>query len=67
MNMVLGADGAIAYESAAVERVLGFRAADRIGTSVLDGAHPDDLAWGQQLLADVTRAPARSTARSCSK
>ncbi|MDP9271452.1 MAG: EAL domain-containing protein [Chloroflexota bacterium] len=53
VNMVLSADGTIVYESAAVERVLGYRVDDRLGKSALEILHPDDVPRGQQLLADV--------------
>ena len=55
VNMVLRADGTIDYESPAVERVLCYRAEDRVGRSSLDIVHPDDRAWAERLLADVMR------------
>ena len=57
VNMILGADGQIEYESPAVERVLGFPADDRIGRSAFASIHPDDLGWGEQLLKDVVASP----------
>ena len=57
VNMVVGPDGTIRYESPAVERVLGYRVEDREGRSALELIHPDDLARAQSLLADVQRAP----------
>ena len=51
--------GRITYESSAVERVLGYRAEDRIGLNALGGIHPDDRAWAQQMLHDVAKAPRR--------
>jgi diguanylate cyclase (GGDEF)-like protein/PAS domain S-box-containing protein len=59
VNAVVRADGTIVYESPAVERVLGTRPDDHIGTRVLDLVHPDDRAWGEQFLADVARTPGR--------
>lgn len=53
--MVLRADGTIAYESPAVERVLGYPVDGRSGRSALELIHPDDVSWGEQLLVDVTR------------
>jgi PAS domain S-box-containing protein len=41
--LILDADGTIRYESPSVERVLGHRPDQRIGTKVFDYAHPDDL------------------------
>jgi diguanylate cyclase (GGDEF)-like protein/PAS domain S-box-containing protein len=40
--VVLDRSGHITYESDAVERVLGYRASDRVGGSILDHIHPDD-------------------------
>lgn len=41
---VLDADGTIRYESASVERVLGWRPEELEGRSVFDFVHPEDLA-----------------------
>jgi diguanylate cyclase (GGDEF)-like protein/PAS domain S-box-containing protein len=57
VNMIVGPDWVIRYESPAVERVLGFRAEDRVGHSVLELVHPDDQDQGRQLLGDVLRSP----------
>ncbi len=57
VSMILGAHGRIEYESSAVERVLGFHAEDRVGRSALDSIHPDDRAFGDELLSEVVRAP----------
>jgi len=40
--MILNADGTIRYQSPTYERLLGFEADERIGTSFLDRIHPDD-------------------------
>jgi PAS domain S-box-containing protein len=40
---ILGADGKILFENAAVERVLGYTPKERIGRNVFDFIHPDDL------------------------
>lgn len=42
MILVLDADGTITYESPAVERALGYRPEERIGTHAFDHLHPDD-------------------------
>ena len=42
VNVILDRNGSITYESPAVERVLGYRADDRIGQSAIDVVHPDD-------------------------
>ena len=56
VNMVLGVDGAITYESPAVERVLGYAADERVGLSAFGSLHPDDRGFAEQLLADVIRS-----------
>jgi diguanylate cyclase (GGDEF)-like protein/PAS domain S-box-containing protein len=55
--LVLEADGTIAYESPGVERVLGFDAADRMGMSVFEHAHPDDIPRLRRLLTELCEAP----------
>ena len=57
VSMIIDATGTIAYESSAVERVLGYQHEDRVGRSVLASVHDDDRAWGQQLLDDLARNP----------
>src|SRR5205823_716437 len=52
-----GADGLIAYESQAVERVLGYHPSDRVGTTGLDQVHPDDRERLNQLFTDLLTAP----------
>jgi diguanylate cyclase (GGDEF)-like protein/PAS domain S-box-containing protein len=62
VQLIVNADGQITYESAAVERVLGYRAADRIGRSAFDDIHPDDVAWAGTMFQDVVRLPASQVA-----
>jgi diguanylate cyclase (GGDEF)-like protein/PAS domain S-box-containing protein len=57
VNMIVGADGTIAYESAAAERVLGVRVEDRLGQPALQIVHPEDRNFGDRLLADVMGTP----------
>lgn len=57
VSMIVGADATIMYVSSAVERVLGYRADERVGRSALDSIHPDDIGWGQDLLADIVQTP----------
>jgi diguanylate cyclase (GGDEF)-like protein/PAS domain S-box-containing protein len=57
VNMIVGADGTIAYESPAAERVLGLRAGERLGQPAFEIIHPDDRAFGENLLAGVMQAP----------
>ena len=55
VNVILGRDGAIAYESPAVERVLGYRAEDRVGRQALDVVHPEDVLRLRRLFLSVAR------------
>jgi diguanylate cyclase (GGDEF)-like protein/PAS domain S-box-containing protein len=55
VNMVVRVDGQITYESAAVERVLGYRPEERVGKPFTDVIHPDDRAFAENLLVDVVR------------
>jgi len=57
VSMVVRADGTIAYESSAAERVLGVRPDERIGQPAFELVHPEDREFGERLLADVTRSP----------
>ena len=57
VNMVVRADGTIAYESAAAERVLGVQVDERLGQPAFQIVHPDDRDFGERLLADVMRTP----------
>jgi len=57
VNMIVSADGTIAYESPAAERVLGLRAGERVGQPAFEIIHPDDRAFGENLLAGVMQAP----------
>ena len=55
--VVLGVDGAIQYESVAVERVLGYSATERAGSDFFGAAHPDDQATGESALEEVVGEP----------
>jgi diguanylate cyclase (GGDEF)-like protein/PAS domain S-box-containing protein len=57
VNMIVGPDGLITYESAAVERVLGYRPDERVGTSGLQMIHPDDRERLEQLFFGLVEAP----------
>ena len=57
VSMIVGTDGRVVYESQAVERVLGFKMEDRVGRSVFEAVHPDDISSGEELLGDVVRTP----------
>ena len=55
--MILDAEGVILYESPAVERVLGFRPGERIGTSAFSQVHPDDLPMARERFAALVEQP----------
>jgi diguanylate cyclase (GGDEF)-like protein/PAS domain S-box-containing protein len=57
VNMILDATGTVTFESPAVERVLGYRAEDRIGRPALDIVHPDDRAHLGRLFVTVSHTP----------
>jgi len=56
---IIGLDGAFTYLSPAVERILGYRAADLVGRPALAAlpVHPDDLPAVQTVLAGLTAEP----------
>ena len=41
--LLVNPEGVVIYENNAVERILGFKATDRIGSKAFDNIHPDDL------------------------
>jgi diguanylate cyclase (GGDEF)-like protein/PAS domain S-box-containing protein len=41
--VLINREGIITYENPAVENILGFKAEERIGTSIFDHLHPDDF------------------------
>ena len=51
--VVLAMDGRIRFESPAVERILGYRADDRVGQVALATVHPDDRPLAEQRLREV--------------
>jgi PAS domain S-box-containing protein len=55
--MILEADSTIRYESPAVERILGFRLKERIGTNIFDYLHPDDLGPVKSRFAELLKKP----------
>ncbi len=58
---VLDAEGKILYESPAVERILGFKPEDRVGTSAFEQVHPDDVGWIKSKLAKLLKSPQERT------
>jgi diguanylate cyclase (GGDEF)-like protein/PAS domain S-box-containing protein len=57
VNLILAHDGTIAYESAAVERVLGYRPEDRVGQPATAVIHPEDRRRLRRLFLSVRRRP----------
>jgi diguanylate cyclase (GGDEF)-like protein/PAS domain S-box-containing protein len=58
--IILAPDGEIRYASDAIERMLGHRAADLVGTSAIDLLHPDDMAVAVDRLRDVLEGVEKS-------
>jgi diguanylate cyclase (GGDEF)-like protein/PAS domain S-box-containing protein len=54
---LMDADGTVHYESAALERVMGYRPEDQLGTNAFDWIHPDDMARALSIFADVLSTP----------
>ena len=55
--MILEADATIRYVSPAIERVLGYRPEDLVGTRALDYVHPEDLEYMSKSFADTVEKP----------
>lgn len=51
MILILDTEGTILYESPAVERILGYRPEERVGTSAFEHLHPDDIVVVRSKLA----------------
>ncbi|HET7685415.1 MAG TPA: EAL domain-containing protein [Candidatus Limnocylindria bacterium] len=54
--LILAKDGTVAYQSPAVERVLGYAPTDR-GQVIFEYAHPDDVAALRAILAEIAATP----------
>lgn len=55
--IILDREGRIVFENAAVQRVLGFTPGERVGQSIMDHAHPDDLAAGSASMGQLLTQP----------
>jgi diguanylate cyclase (GGDEF)-like protein/PAS domain S-box-containing protein len=53
MISVVNPDGDIRYQSPSVETILGYSAADMVGTNILTYLHPDDMDIARQSLAEL--------------
>ena len=62
---VLAPDGTIAYQSPSVQRVLGRRAADLVGTALVDLVHPDDRPDVNIALTKLVEAPGATANLGC--
>jgi PAS domain S-box-containing protein len=60
--ILLSPDGSILYESPAAEEVLGFHPSERVGRSILEHVHPDDMEEARRFLARLVQEPERSLA-----
>jgi PAS domain S-box-containing protein len=54
---VIDADGTIIYDSPAVERVLGYKPDERVGTNAFDQAHPNDLEQATRIFEEILANP----------
>lgn len=54
---VINADGTVRYQSPSVQRILGYKPEERLGKSVLDIVHPDDLPAAMKLLDGLWKNP----------
>jgi diguanylate cyclase (GGDEF)-like protein/PAS domain S-box-containing protein len=55
--MILEADGTVRYVSPAVERVLGYRPAEMVGTLALDYVHPEDVEYMSKSFVETLQKP----------
>ena len=63
--LILDAEGVTLYESPAVERVLGFRPDERIGTNAFSYVHPDDLETVKSRFAALRDDPENRLSVEC--
>jgi diguanylate cyclase (GGDEF)-like protein/PAS domain S-box-containing protein len=54
---ILAADSTIIYDSPAIERTLGYKPVERIGTKAFDYVHPEDLAFAERTFSEVLNNP----------
>jgi len=52
-TVVVNSDGTIRYESPSIERVMGHRPEDRIGTNIFGSVHPEDVAEATDAFAQL--------------
>jgi diguanylate cyclase (GGDEF)-like protein/PAS domain S-box-containing protein len=61
---VVDSQGMVLFDSPVIERVLGYRPDERIGTNGLSYLHPDDLAGAAELLGRILDLPPTETVRT---
>jgi diguanylate cyclase (GGDEF)-like protein/PAS domain S-box-containing protein len=54
---IIEADGTIVYDSPAVEKILGYKPDERVGTNAFDQANPNDLEQRTRILEDLLANP----------
>ena len=54
---LIDADGTVHYESSALERVMGYKPEDQLGTNAFDWVHPDDLERALDIFVEVLSTP----------
>jgi len=54
---IIEADGTIVYDSPAVEKILGYKPEERIGTNAFDQANPNELAQATGIFEDLLASP----------
>lgn len=59
--IILDGKGTIIFENAAVQRVLGYRPGERIGHSITEYAHPDDVKQAGAAMAELMFDPQKLT------
>ena len=57
---VVNPEGDIRYQSPSVESILGYRAADMVGTNLFTYLHPDDIDRARRSLAELFADPKRT-------
>ncbi|MCV0403844.1 MAG: EAL domain-containing protein [Chloroflexi bacterium] len=55
--LILADDGTITYQSEAVHRVLGYEPGERVGHSLFEIIHPEDLAAARATFQELLRSP----------
>ncbi len=55
--LILGTDGTVKYQSPAVEQVLGHTPEDRLGHSIMELTHPDDIGFVRTTIGELISVP----------